>query len=84
MAAFVHRGKAILKSTICYCNLKMKVKKRTALKFTVLITLLNSPILILIIPGGIQALQSLKKRLQPPTIRLCFDPNFKPSDFQIH
>ena len=33
MAAFVHRGKAILKSTICCCNLKMKVQKRTVLKF---------------------------------------------------
>jgi len=74
-----------------YCNLKMKVQKRTFLKFTVLIALLvlfyvyYFKVVFKQFTEQLTNTAKFEEKItvtEPPTITICFDPIFKPSVFE--
>ncbi len=73
------------------CNLKMKVQKRTVLKFTVLIALLvlfyvyYFRVVFRQFTEQLTNTAKFEEKItvtESPTITLCFDPRFKPSVFE--
>ena len=74
-----------------YCNLKMKVQKRTFLKFTVLIALLvlfyvyYFKVVFKQFTEQLTNTAKFEEKItvtEPPTVTICFDPIFKPSVFE--
>ena len=77
--------------TCGYCNLKMKVQKRTFLKFAVLIALLvlfyvyYFRVVFKQFTEQLTNTAKFEEKItvtEPPTITLCFNPIFKPSVFE--